>query len=127
MPSSRRYAVRRYPRSQIAHCSFRRGREARLFAVRERRANLHADRATVERRGDLLGLGVSPGKPERQSKFAEDCEIGHVAVSVDRLTEVVQGHLPARRGIVAAGRRAFNDETVDAAARFSHQRGRQNM
>ena len=68
-------------------------------------------------------MGPAACHPERASQRHHLVEIDHVALAVDRFAVLVELGLAARRRVVAAGRRAFDDEAVDVSVRALDQRG----
>src|SRR4029078_1785525 len=110
------------------------GAQSRLFAIREQRPDLHARGARGERRLDAARGNDTPreddrkrrleaarrtdtaGEPEGKPELSHLREVDDVALTVDRFATVVQAQLAARRGGVAACRRALDDEPIDTAA-----------
>ena len=98
-------------------------RNARLVAVREQRAHLHAGGAAIERLGERLGPAEPARKPEREFELGELVEVDLVAFAVDRLTLVIQLKRAARRRVMAARRRPLDDEPVHLAVRLAGEGG----
>ncbi len=88
---------------------------------------MHAGRAELECCSDLPRLAVPAGQPEGEADLDEHFEIRNVTISIDRFTGVADLDLASRRGIVSAGGRSFDDETINLSAGFANQSGRKDM
>lgn len=114
------------PSRALQHGGFDSGRESAFAAESEGGADLHAGRAGGFRGAQRVRRGLRTGEPEREAERANGREVRRVARAVDWFAPLVE-LLPAaaRRGVVAAGSRAFDDETVDLAAGFAGERERE--
>ena len=101
------------------------GTNAGLFAESKSGAHLNAARPGAQRLGQFLRFRIRAGHPERQAKRADLIKIGHVARTINGFAAGAELQRPARRGVVAAGGFAFDDEAVHVPAGFLGQRHRQ--
>ncbi len=75
----------------------------------------------------FCGVSVSARQPERNAQRAQFGDVDLVALAVDRLAGGVELQLAARRRIVAARRRAFDHQAVDASAGPAQHGGGQGV
>ena len=75
-------------------------------------------------RSDDLAVKATIGLMERNPAVPKG-RIDDVAIAIDRFAVLIQMQLSTRRRIVAARRRSFHDESVDATVRLSRERRRE--